>query len=97
MNFRESKETMAVSAIFDESGLKRRFYPRDPGEIDISFELLFILGFEIKFFNTVTANDNDAGLLRMGGIYKHFVVGHYCVSSRQPPVPASRAMPAAAV
>ena len=43
MNFRESKETMAVSAILYESGLKRRFYPRDPGEIDISFELLFVL------------------------------------------------------
>jgi len=36
MNFAEGEEAVTVAAIFDESGLQRRFYPRHLGEIDIA-------------------------------------------------------------
>lgn len=36
MNFVECEKAMAIAAIFDECGLKRRFDPGYPGEIDIS-------------------------------------------------------------
>ena len=94
MDFAEGEETVPVSAIFDEGCLKGRFDAGYAGEVDVSFELLLVLGFEIKFFDTVTANDNDAGFLRVGGVYQHFV-GHYCVSPRQPPATAGRVGPIA--
>ena len=43
MDFAERQETVAVSAIFDEGGLKRRFDARHPRQIDVSFELLLVL------------------------------------------------------
>ena len=43
MNFAEGEEAVTVPAIFDEGGLKRRFYAGDPREIDVSFELLLVL------------------------------------------------------
>jgi hypothetical protein len=36
MNFAEGEKAVAVAAIFDESGLQRRFYPRDLRQIDIA-------------------------------------------------------------
>jgi hypothetical protein len=69
MNFAEGEETVPVSAIFDEGCLKGGFYPRDAGEIDVSFELLLILGFKIEFFDTVTVNNDDPCFLRVGGVY----------------------------
>jgi hypothetical protein len=94
MDFTEGEETVTVPAIFDKSGLKGRFDARYAGEIDVSFELLLVLGFKIEFFDTATANDYDAGFLRVGGVYQHFV-GHYRFSSRQPPATAGRIGPAA--
>jgi len=44
--------------------------------------LFLVLGFEIEFFNAVTACDNDPRFLRVGGVYQH-LVGHYSVSSRR--------------
>ncbi len=73
---------MPVAAIFDERGLKRRFHPRHAGQVDISLELLLVLGLEIEFFDAVTANDDNPRFLRVGGIYKHFV-GHYVLSPRR--------------
>jgi hypothetical protein len=89
MDFTEGKETVPVPAIFDKGCLKGRFDACYASEIDVSFELLLVLGFKIEFFDTVTANDDDAGFLRVGGVYQHFV-GHYCVSPRQPPGAARR-------
>ena len=43
MDFAERQETVAVAAIFDEGGLKRRFDARHPRQIDVSFELLLVL------------------------------------------------------
>ena len=83
MDFAERQETVTVAAIFDEGGLQRRFDARHPRQVDVSFELLLVLGFEIEFFDTVTADDDDACFLRVGGVYQHFV-GHYSLSSRLP-------------
>jgi hypothetical protein len=94
MNFAEGEETVTVSAIFDESGLERRFYAGHPREVDIPFELFLVLRLEIEFLNTVTANDDNPCFLRVGGIYKHFV-GHYFVSCRQPTAAARGKNPAA--
>ncbi len=73
MDFAEGQEAMAVPAIFDEGGLKRRLYPRDLGEIDIAAQLLALGGFEIKFFDAIAADHDDPGLFRVSGIDQHFV------------------------
>ena len=75
MNFAECKEAVAVSAVFDEGGLQRRFYTRDLGEIDVAAELFTIGGLEVEFFDPVAAQNHHPGLLRMGRIDEHFV-GH---------------------
>jgi hypothetical protein len=94
MDFTEGEEPVTVAAIFDKGCLKRGFDPGYAGEVDISFELLLVLGFKVEFFNTVTANDDNTCFLRVGGVYQHFV-GHYFVSPRQPSAAACGAMPAA--
>lgn len=76
MNFAEGQEAMAIATIFDEGGLQRRFDPRDLGEINIAAQLFALRGLEIKFFDAVAADDDDPGLLRVGGIDKH-LVGHF--------------------
>jgi hypothetical protein len=93
--FTEGEETVTVAAIFDKGCLKGRFDARYAGEVDVSFELLLVLGFKVEFFNTVTADNDNACFLRVGGVYQHFV-GHYFVSPRQPPAAACEAKPAAA-
>src|SRR5260221_14279041 len=75
MDFAEGEEAVAVAAIFDEGGLKRRLYPRDLGEVDIAAQLLAVGGFEIKFFDAIAADHDDPGLFRVGGIDQH-LVGH---------------------
>ena len=76
MNFAEGEEAVAIAAIFDEGGLQRRFDARDLRQIDVAAQLFALRGLEIKFFDAVAANHNDPGLLRVGGIDKHFV-GHF--------------------
>jgi hypothetical protein len=75
VDFTEGKESVTVSAVFDEGGLQRRFDPRYLGEIDISAELLALGGLEIKFFDAIAADHHDPGFFRMGGIDQH-LVGH---------------------
>ncbi|WP_366664659.1 hypothetical protein [Mesorhizobium sp.] len=94
MNFTEGEKTVTVAAIFDKGRLKGRLDAGYAGEIDVSFELLLVLGFKVEFFDAVTANDNNACFLRVGGVYQH-LVGHYFVSSRQPSAAAGEADPAA--
>ena len=88
MDFTEGEETVTVPAVFDEGSLKGRFDAGYASEIDVSFELLLVLRFKIKFFDAVTANDDNPCFLRVGGVYKHFV-GHYFFSPRQPPTEAA--------
>ena len=76
VDFAEGQKAMTVAAIFDEGGLQRRFYARDLGEIDISTQLLALGGLEIKFFDSIAADDDDPGLFRVGRIDQHFV-GHF--------------------
>jgi hypothetical protein len=76
VNFAEGEKAVAIAAIFDEGGLQRRFNPRDLCEINIAAQLFALRGLEIKLFDAVAANHNDPGLLRVGGIDKHFV-GHF--------------------
>jgi hypothetical protein len=76
MNFAECKEAVAVSAVFDEGGLQRRFYTRDLGEIDVAAQLFALGRLEIKFFDAVAADHNDPCLFRVGGVDQHFV-GHF--------------------
>ena len=68
MDFAEGQEAVAIAAIFDEGGLKRRFYAGDLGEIDVAAQLLALGGLEVKFFDAVAADHNDPGLFRVGGI-----------------------------
>jgi hypothetical protein len=76
MDFAEGEKAVAVSAVFDEGRLERRFYPRNLGEVDVAAQLLALGGFEIKFFDAVATDHDDPGLFRMGGIDQHFV-GHF--------------------
>jgi hypothetical protein len=75
MNFAEGEEAVPVAAIFNEGGLQRRLYSGDLGEIDVAAQLLALGGLEIKLFDSIAANHNDPGLLRVGGVDQHFV-GH---------------------
>jgi len=75
VDFAEGEETVAVAAIFDESGLERGFDPCDLGEVDIPAQLLALRGLEIKFFDAIAADHDDPGLFRVGGIDQH-LVGH---------------------
>jgi hypothetical protein len=68
MDFAEGQEAVAIAAIFDEGGLKRRFDAGDLGEVDVAAQLLALGGLEVKFFDAVAADHNDPGLFRVGGI-----------------------------
>jgi hypothetical protein len=75
MDFAEGEKAVAIAAIVDEGGLQRRLDPRDLGQIDIAAKLLTARRLEVEFFDTVAAQNNHPGLLRMGRIDEHFV-GH---------------------
>ena len=76
MDFGKGEETVAVAAIIDKCRLQRGFDPRYLGKIDISPELFSLLGFEIKFLDTVPTYHHNPGFFRVGGIDQHFVAGH---------------------
>ena len=71
VDFAEGEEAVAIAAIVDERRLQRRFDPRHLGEIDISFELLVLRGFEIKFLDPVSLGDGDPGFLRVARVDQH--------------------------
>ena len=75
MDFAEGQEAMAVAAIIDERRLQRRFDARDLGEIDIAAELFAVSRLEVEFFDSIAAQNDHPGLLRMGRIDQH-LVGH---------------------
>jgi hypothetical protein len=68
MDFAEGKEAVAITAIFNEGGLKRRFYAGDLGEVDVAAQLLALGGLEVKFFDAIAADHDNPGLFRVGGI-----------------------------
>ena len=73
VDFGEGQEAVAVAAIIDEGGLKRRFYARDLGKVDIAADLLLVFGFEVEFFYAVPAYDDNPRLLSVRRIDKHFL------------------------
>jgi hypothetical protein len=98
VNFAKRQKSVAITAIFNESGLKRRLYPRDFGKINITAQLFSIRRLEIKFFDAVTSDDDDPGFFGMRRIYKHFV-GHCSLSmapalNQSEPMQASLRLPA---
>ena len=68
MDFAESQKTVAVAAIFDKGRLKRGFYPRDLGEVDVTAQLFALGSFEIKLLDAIAADHDNPGLFRVGGI-----------------------------
>ena len=64
---------MTVAAVIDECGLERGLHTGHFGQIDVSAQLLLVLRFEIEFLYAVSTNDDDAGLLGMGGVDEHFL------------------------
>src|SRR5689334_8884926 len=73
---------MPVAAVFDEGGLERRFDAGDLGEVDIASQLLAVGSLEIEFLDAIAADDDHAGLLRMGRVDEH-LVGHGTLFGRQ--------------
>jgi hypothetical protein len=79
MDFAERKEAVAISAVFDECSLQRRFDAGNLGQIDVTAQLFALSGFEIKFLDAVAADHHHPGFFRVGGVDQHFVgfVGHF--------------------
>ena len=75
MDFAKGEEAVAVAAVIDEGGLKRRLDPRHLGEIDVAAQLAPACGFEVEFLDPIAAQHHHPGLLRMGGVDEH-LVGH---------------------
>ena len=55
MDFGEGQKAVAVAAVIDEGRLQRGFNARDFGEVDIAAKRFAAGGFEIEFFDAVTA------------------------------------------
>ena len=75
MDFAEGQEAVAVAAVVDERRLQRRLDARHLGQIDIAAKLFAVGRLEVEFLDTVAAQNDHPGLLRMGRIDEHFV-GH---------------------
>ncbi|WP_295848910.1 hypothetical protein [Tardiphaga sp.] len=73
VDFAESEETVAIAAIFDESGLQRRLNARYLGEVNVTAELLALRGLEIKLLDAIAADHDHPGLFRVGRVDQHFV------------------------
>jgi len=69
--FAEGEEAVTVPPEIDERRLKRRFYPRNLGEIDIALDLLVFGRFEIEFFNPVALEHGHPGFFRVARIDQH--------------------------
>ena len=75
MDFAEGEEAVAIAAVVHERGLQRRLDARHLRKIDVAAKLFTIGRLEVEFFDTIAAQNHHPGLLRVGGIDKHFV-GH---------------------
>ena len=75
MDFAERQEAVAIAAVVDEGRLQRRFDARYLGEIDVAAKLFAVSRLEVEFFDSIAAQYDHPGLLRMGRIDKH-LVGH---------------------
>ena len=71
MNFAEGQESVTVPAVLDECRLKRRLYPRDLGEIDVSLELLLRRGFKVKVVQLIPIDDDHPRFFGMARVDQH--------------------------
>ena len=71
MDLAECEEAMPVAAEINKGGLKRWFYPRYLGEVDIALDLLAVGRLEVEFFNTVALEHRHPGFFRVARIDKH--------------------------
>jgi hypothetical protein len=62
---------VTVAPEIDKSGLKRGFYSRDLGQIDIALDLLVISRIKVEFFNTVALEHRHPGFFRVARIDQH--------------------------
>jgi hypothetical protein len=85
MDFRKGEKAVAVAAVIDERRLERGLYTRDFGEIDVAAKLSLIRRFEVEFLDTVAAEHDHPGFLRVGSIDKHFVGHVELVEAWRPP------------
>jgi hypothetical protein len=94
MNFAERQKAVAIAAILDERRLQRRLHACDFGEIDVAAQLFALRGLEIKLFDAISANHDNPGLFRVGGVDQHFV-GHFSTHDgrRRAERPARNAQP----
>jgi hypothetical protein len=76
MDFVEGEKSVAVAAVVDESGLKRRLNARHLGEIDIAAKQFTGGTLEIEFLYPAVALHHDPSLLGVRGVDKHFRIGH---------------------
>ena len=75
MDFAEGQKAVAIAAVVDEGRLQRRFDARDLGQIDVAAKLFAAGGLEVEFLDSIAAQNDHPGLLRMGRVDEHFV-GH---------------------
>ena len=73
MNLGEREKSMAIPAIVNEGGLKRRLHACDFSEIDITSQRPLARRLEVKLLDATASQDDHPGLLRMGGVDDHFV------------------------
>jgi hypothetical protein len=60
-----------VSAILDETGLQRRLYAGDFGEVDVAFERAPARYFDVKFLKLLSIDHRNPSFLRVGGVDQH--------------------------
>ena len=60
MDFVEGKETVTVSAIFDEGSLQGRLYPSDLGEVDVALYLTPVVSQTMKSASHFPAHTEPA-------------------------------------
>ena len=75
VDFAERQEPVPVAAVVDEGSLERGLYARDLGKIDVAPQLLAVRSLEVELLDPIAAQHDHPGLLRVGGVDKHFV-GH---------------------
>jgi len=73
MDFAESQEAVAITAVFDEKRLAERVQPLTHfGQVDVPFDLLFVDVSTSNSSSRVPSRTNDPGLFRRACVDKPF-------------------------
>jgi len=62
---------VSLAAVIDKSGFKTGFNPGDDSFVDVTFALLFPCGFDVEVDKSLTVNDGDPELFRLGRVEQH--------------------------